>query len=31
MKRIGVLYLMPWLIVGGAENQIVQTLRFIDR
>lgn len=31
MERIGVLYLMPWLIVGGAENQIVQTLNFIDR
>ena len=31
MKRIGVLYLMPWLIVGGAENQVVQLLRFIDR
>gem|GEM_PF-199504 len=31
MKEIGVLYLMPWLIVGGAENQIVQTLRVIDR
>jgi glycosyltransferase involved in cell wall biosynthesis len=28
---IGVLYLMPWLIVGGAENQVVQLLRFMDR
>jgi glycosyltransferase involved in cell wall biosynthesis len=31
LERIGVLYLMPWLIVGGAENQVVQSLRFIDR
>lgn len=31
MERIGVCYLMPWLIVGGAENQVVQLLRFIDR
>ncbi len=30
-SRIGVLYLMPWMIVGGAENQVVQLLRFIDR
>lgn len=30
-SKIGVLYLMPWLIVGGAENQMVQLLKFMNR